>query len=88
MIKAIGEYVIVKQTEAKKTDGIFIIPETAQKAPKSGLILSIGEDALARRPYLKEGMFILYEEHGGKQIEIEKVPHLIMKEANIFAIDL
>lgn len=86
MKKPLNDYVIVKQTQAPKTEGSFIIPSNSQSKPKSGIIVSVSDEVKCKE--LKEGVLCLYDEAGIKEIEVDGINHLIMKEGNIYCIDL
>ena len=88
----VGEQVVVKRLDAEqKTSGGIVLPDTAQKKPSQGRVLSIGDGRLlpdgARAPHqVGEGDRILFGDYAGIEVKINGDELLIMSEDEILAV--
>lgn len=75
--------VIILQSEADNiSDGGIIIPEMSQEQPNRGTVVAAGR--LCEE--LKAGDRVEFGDYAGKEITLDGVEYLIMKETDIFLI--
>jgi co-chaperonin GroES (HSP10) len=65
MIRALGNHIVVKQDKAPAKQGKILLPESAQKSPCCGLVMSVGPDV----EDVKKGHKVWYGEYAGHEIE-------------------
>lgn len=88
----LGENVVVKRTEAeRKTAGGIVLPESAQKKPDQGRVLSVGDGRLMKDgtrsgSQVSEGDRVLFSTWSGTEVEIDGEKLLIMPEQDILAV--
>ena len=88
----VGEQVVVKRLDPQQqTSGGIVLPDTAQKRPSQGRVLSIGDGRLladgARAPHqVGEGDRILFGDYAGIEVKINGDELLIMSEDEILAV--
>jgi chaperonin GroES len=88
----LGENVIVKRTEAeRKTAGGIVLPESAQKRPDQGRVLSVGDGRLLKdgaraASQVREGDRVLFSPWSGTEVEVDGDKLLIMPEQDILAV--
>lgn len=74
--------VLPLEVESKTQAGIFI-PETAKEKPVKGKVVAVGTNI----EELKLGDIIIHGKYSGTEIEVGGVKHLIMREAEVFAVE-
>jgi chaperonin GroES len=90
----VGEQVIIKRLDPQQqTAGGIILPDTAQKRPAQGRVLSVGDGRLlpdgARAPHqVGEGDRVLFADYSGVEVKINGDQLLIMSENEILAVVL
>lgn len=78
-LKALGSTVIMRPDDRKEiTDGGIIIPEYIREAPMVGTIIAIGPQV--ETAGLQAGVRVMFEPHGGRQFEHEKVLYYVFEE--------
>jgi chaperonin GroES len=72
--------------EEKRTDsGLYLAPKPEEK-PTSGVVAAVSEkDNTGAEPIVQIGDFVYFNEFSGKEIEIEGITYLSMKENEIIA---
>jgi len=80
----VGNKIVVLQdkVEDKVVNGI-IIPSTTQEKPNKGTII-----ACPSTIDLKQGDRVIFSKFAGTKIEVEKVEYLLLKEDDIFLVEL
>lgn len=79
-IKPVTDRVIIKPHDQETTTATgFVIPDTAQKPPVKGTVISIGPDVKE----FGEGDEVIYLKGHGVDFTIEGEPHLVMKCADV-----
>ncbi len=82
--------VIVKQCDAKKVIGSFVIPETYAEKNFTGQVIAVSEfyESTNGRVYpkCKVGDIVLYDKYAETCVEVNGVELLIINEPQIFAI--
>jgi chaperonin GroES len=78
--------VVVPAKPKEKTDGGILLPEDAQRLPKSGKVFAVGADVTK----VKVGDNVLFAQYVGHQLELNDGVNLpleviVMEEANIDA---
>ena len=88
----VGEKIIVKRLEAEeKTSGGIVLPEAAQKRPRQGRVLSVGDGRLlpngTRAPHqVREGDRVLFDNYAGTEVKVNDETLLIMSESEVLAV--
>ncbi|KEQ29342.1 co-chaperone GroES [Pedobacter antarcticus] len=74
--------------ETKTASGLYI-PETAQEKPSKGTVVSVSEeDSEGKKPTVKVGDVVIYGKYGGTEFPYEGKDYLIMRETDIYAVEL
>jgi len=90
----VGEQIVVKRLDAEEiTSGCIVLPDSAQKRPRQGRVLSVGDVHLlpdgARAPHqVGEGDRILFGNYAGSEVKVNGEELLIMSESDILAVVL
>lgn len=83
-IQPLADRVVVLPLEAEsKTQGGIFIPDQAKEKPVKGKVVAIGTNI----EELKLGDIVIHGKYSGTEIEIEGIKHLIMREAEVFAVE-
>jgi chaperonin GroES len=88
----LGEKVVVKRLEAERvTSGGILLPDTAQKRPRQGRVLSVGDGPLlgngSRAGHqVAEGDRVLFNNYAGAEVVVDGEELLIMDEHDILAV--
>lgn len=88
----LGEKVVVRRLEAEAmTDGGIVLPDSAQKRPQQGRILSIGDgrllsDGTRSAHQVAEGDRVLFNEYVGTEVVVDGEELLIMDEGDVLAV--
>ena len=93
-IKPVGKRVLIKRSEAAKTQGGILLPDSATEAPKEGIVVAVGTGALNEHgefetPNLKEGDRVLFSSYAGttvKNSDTNEEEFLIMSESDVFGV--
>jgi chaperonin GroES len=90
--KPIGQRVLIKRKKAdEKTSGGIIIPEVAKERPSEGIVMAVGNGAVADNGTLiplsvSVNDTVLFGKWSGTEIEIDGESLLIVNEADILGI--
>jgi chaperonin GroES len=88
----LGENVVIKRLDAEETtSGGIVLPDSAQKKPQQGRVLSVGDGRLlpcgTRASHqVTEGDRVLFPQYSGTEVEIDGEELLIMTESEILAV--
>lgn len=88
----LGDKVVVKRLEAEeKTAGGIFLPDTSQKRPLQGRVLSIGDgrllpDGTRAKHQVSEGDRVLFTPYAGTEVVVSGEELLIMAEEEILAV--
>ena len=88
----LGENIVVKRVAAEeKTAGGIVLPDSAQKRPQQGRVLSVGDgkllaDGTRARHQVQEGDRVLFLAYAGSEVEVDGDELLIMSEDEILAV--
>ena len=92
-IKPLGNRVLVKRLEAKKTKCGIILPDNAQEKPKEGEVVAVGpgkidENGNVQKMSLKEGDKVFFSSYAGTFIPTDDadVEYLMMAEDEILGV--
>lgn len=91
-IEPLGDKVVVKRLEAEqRTAGGIVLPDSAQKQPQQGRVLSVGDgralpDGTRVLHQVKEGDRVLFASYAGTEVAVDDDTVLIMDENDILAI--
>jgi chaperonin GroES len=91
-IEPLGDKVVVKRLEAdEKTAGGIVLPDSAQKKPQQGRVLSVGEgrlldDGKRAQPQVNEGDRVVFMQFSGTEVVVDDEELLIMAEDEILAV--
>ena len=92
MMRPIGSRVLVRREEVEeKAWGGILLPETAQRKPLRGRVVSMGpgrtlEDGTIVPVDLAVGDRVVFGQHSGAEIEVEGEKLLMLHEAEIFGV--
>ncbi len=83
--------VLIKVLSAEKlSKGGIVIPDSAQEKPCEATVVAVGPGKLTKKGFeattVKPGDTVLYGRLFGTEIEIEGVPHLVLREEELFAV--
>jgi len=90
----LGEKVVVKRLDAEEvTAGGIVLPDTAQKKPRQGRVLSVGDgrllaDGSRAGHQVAEGDRVLFTDYAGSEVVVDGDELLIMDEHDILAVVL
>lgn len=83
-----GNRILIKQNEAKKNLGKFIIPETMAKKPSIGEVINFStnyyQNGVHIVPICEVGDTVQYDKNGGAEIEINGEVYVTVIEGDIF----
>ena len=88
----LGENIVVKRVAVEeKTAGGIVLPDSAQKRPQQGRVLSVGDgkllaDGTRARHQVQEGDRVLFLAYAGSEVEVDGDELLIMSEDEILAV--
>lgn len=90
-IRPLGDRVIVKRIEERKTAGGIVIPETAGEKPQRGIVQAIGpgkfnNNGTLQKMDVKVGDEILFGKYSGTEVKIAGEDLLVIKEEDIMGI--
>jgi chaperonin GroES len=93
-IKPLGNRVLIKRSQAQKTKGGIILPDSAQEKPKEGSVIAVGpgkynENGELEALHLKKGDRVLFSSYAGtevKNLQEEGEEYLILSEDDILGI--
>jgi chaperonin GroES len=92
-IKPLGNRVLVKRSEAKKTKGGIILPETAKEKPKQGEVVAVGpgktdEEGKLHAMHVSVGDQVLFTAYAGTPVKTDSLDeeYLIMSEEEILGV--
>jgi len=83
---------VISQTEADEmTPGGIVLPDAAQKKPRQGRVLSVGDgrmlpDGSRVQHQVREGDRVLFAGYAGSEVMVNSEELLIMNEDEILAI--
>lgn len=83
--------IVIKLSEVEKqtSSGLFIVDSTAEQKIQDGIIISISEDLKDdkdKKLRIKEGDRVIFSQHSGQKIEIEKEVYLVLDYEEIIGI--
>jgi chaperonin GroES len=90
----VGEKIVVKRLDVEeKTSGGIVLPEAAQKKPRQGRVLSLGDgkllpDGTRAAHQVNEGDRILFGDYAGTEFKVNGEELLILSESEILAVVL
>jgi chaperonin GroES len=91
-IKPLGDRVLVKRSEEKKTRGGILLPDTAKEKPKEGEIVAVGpgkmdKEGKVRTLNVSKGDRVLFTSYAGAEVKTEEdAEYLIMSEDDILGV--
>lgn len=92
-IKPLNNRVLVKRSQAEKTKGGIILPDTAQEKPKEGEVLAVGtgtrdEEGNVTPLHVKVGDRVLFSSYAGTEIKQSdsNAEYLILAEDEILGV--
>lgn len=83
--------VLIKQDEAVKNVGAFVIPESSREKPRQGEVVAVGPgartfDGKSMPMMTKVGDRVIYGEYAGAEIVVEGEKYIIVEENKILLI--
>ena len=92
-MKPLHDRIIVQRLEeAAQGPGVIVIPDSAKEKPQRATVIAAGDgktnDDGERVPLdVKAGDTILFGKYSGQEIKLDGVEYLIMKEADVLAVE-
>ena len=91
-VKPLEDRILIKplEPETKTASGIYL-PETAKEKPMQGKVVAVGPGKMLDNgeritPSVKKGDTVVYGKYAGTEIEIKKVPHIIVRESELLGV--
>ncbi|MCI5840025.1 MAG: co-chaperone GroES [Peptoniphilaceae bacterium] len=89
-LKPIGERVVIKKVEAKKsTASGIVLPESAQEAPQYAEVVAVS-DAIENNEKLKGNVKvndkIIYSKYSGTEVKLDDEEYIVVKYSDILAV--
>lgn len=86
-LKLLADRVAVEPSAPEETTkGGLIVPESAQKKPNKGTVYRVGPGTSDIKMTVKEGDFVLFGQHAGTEVKLEKKTLLLMRQEDIIAV--
>jgi chaperonin GroES len=90
-IKPLGNRVLIKRSEAERSRGGIILPDTAQEKPRIGEVIAVGpgkrtDDGTLKPIEISVGNQVLFSSYAGTEISEEEDQYLIMSEDDILGV--
>lgn len=91
-VRPLYDRVLIKRLEkGEEVRGGIIIPDTAKEKPLEGEVIAVGkgkllDDGKLQKPEVKKGDRVLVGKYSGKDINIDDVEYLIVREDEIIGI--
>lgn len=90
-VKPLNNRVLVERSEAPKSKGGILLPDSAQEKPKEGTVIAVGpgktnEEGVVEPLTVKEGDRVLFGAYAGTEITMEEETLLIMSEDDILGV--
>ena len=87
-IRPLADRVIIEPAAAETTTASgIIIPDTAQEKPQRGTVIAVGPGKKDEPMTVAVGDEVLYGKYSGTEFKYEAGDYLMMREADIMAID-
>ncbi len=92
LLRPLGDKVIIKPLGSEeKTQGGIFLPDSAQKRPQEGEIISVGpgkllDDGTRAAMSVKVGDKVIYSKYGGNEVTVDGEEVIILDEDQIYAI--
>jgi chaperonin GroES len=83
-IKPLGDRVLIKTiTEAKKTEGGLVLPDTSKEKPQTAEVIAVGtlEDV-----ELNVGDRIIFSKYAGTEIKIDSEDYILIDSSDILGL--
>jgi len=91
-IQPLGDRVVVEREESEdKTSGGIVLPDTAQKKPSRGKVISVGDgklldDGTRSALQVKKGDRVLFSSYAGDEFKLGDQELLLLREDDILAV--
>ncbi|SCA64051.1 10 kDa chaperonin [Chlamydiales bacterium SCGC AG-110-P3] len=90
-VRPLNNRVLVKRSEAPKTKGGILLPDSAQEKPKEGTVIAAGpgkanEEGVVEPLTVTEGDRVLFSSYAGTEVTMDEETLLIMSEDDILGI--
>ncbi len=87
-VKPCGNHVLVEREDAQTTKGGILLPESAQKKPRQGVVLAVGPGVMNAKGHLEPidvrvGDRVLFSSYGGTEYQDD---YLIVSADDILAV--
>lgn len=92
-IRPLGNRVLVKRSQAEKSKGGILLPDSVQEKPKEGTVIAVGpgkcnEEGHIQKLSVKEGDCVLFGSYAGTEVKTsdQNEEYLILAEDDILGI--
>lgn len=87
-----GRILIRRDAAESVTSGGILVPDTAKEAPLGGVVVAVGGDAVDERGKahpigVSVGERVIVHVWAGSELEIDGVPHLVIREQDIVGVE-
>lgn len=82
-LQPFGKRVLVKPEDKEAASSVsgLIIPDSAKEKPQKGTVMSKGVES-----QIPVNSLVVFGKYSGTEIEVDKVPHLVINDEDIIAI--
>jgi chaperonin GroES len=86
-----GNRIVVQRKEAETTKGGILLPESAQKKPREGIVIAVGQGQVndkgqVQKMDVKVNDRVLFSSYGGTDYKIDGQEYLVLSEEDVLAV--
>lgn len=90
-INPMGNRIVVQRKEAETTKGGILLPESAQKKPREGIVIAVGQGQVndkgqIQKMDVKVNDRVLFSSYGGTDYKINGQEYLVLSEEDVLAV--
>ena len=90
-INPMGNRIVVQRKEAETTKGGILLPESAQKKPREGIVIAVGQGQVndkgeVQKMDVKVNDRVLFSSYGGTDYKIDGQEYLVLSEEDVLAV--
>ena len=90
-INPMGNRIVVQRKEAETTKGGILLPESAQKKPREGIVIAVGQGQVndkgqIQKMDVKVNDRVLFSSYGGTDYKIDGQEYLVLSEEDVLAV--
>lgn len=90
MIQPLGNYIFLKFDKKKKSKSGVVLSDVSKEKPAKAVVIAVGEGIMDRhgnmiKTKLKKGDEVIIDPFLPREVKVDGMEYLIMKESEIFA---